>query len=125
MAESLANVIIRREGGILIVAFSRPDVIDQIYIKEASNEIFSAVQKVQRPFVVMDFERVRYLSSGALSLLIALQKLCKERGGAICIANVVEEVAGVFTLTKLPKLIDICRTTKSAIKNLQTAGAVV
>ena len=112
------NIVIRRTRGVTIAAFSRPDVIDMEFISKVADELDDLARTVEPPLLVIDFERVRYLSSAALGMLVSLSELLAERDGEMCIANVVTEVKGVFALTKLPKLIKTYESTREAVGSL-------
>lgn len=112
------NVLVRCTRGVTIAAFSRPDIIDLDYINTVADELDDLARTIDPPLLVIDFERVRYLSSAALGMLLALSEQLTARGGRLCVANVVEEVKGVFTLTKLPKIIETYGTTREAVGHL-------
>lgn len=112
------NLVVQQHERALVIAFSRPDVIDLDYIREVADELHGLVETVEPPFIVIDFERVRYLSSSALGVLVALSERIRERDGEIGIANVSDEILGVFELTKLPRVIRVFRTTAEAIRKL-------
>ena len=112
------NVVVRRTRDVTIAAFTRPDVIDLAYINKVADDLTELASTIDPPLLVVDFEGVRYLSSAALGMLLALSQMLEERGGKICIANVVAEVKGVFAITKLPRLIETYDTTREAVGSL-------
>ena len=115
MAEHGENLIVRRNDDITVVAFARGDIIDAAYIQDIEDEMARLVASVDPPSVVIDFERVRFLTSSALGILVGLRGQLHRRGGRLCIANVVDELLEVFLLTRLTKILDMYGTTEKAV----------
>ncbi len=113
------NLVVQRHGGVLVVSFSRPDVIDLEYIREVADELHVIAESIDPPFVVIDFERVRYLSSSALGVLVSLSEKVRERNGELGVTNVSEEIYGVFELTHMPRLLRMFDSTPEAIRELK------
>ena len=83
-------IVVRRAGGAAIVKFTRPDLIDPVYIRAAGDEIFALIKNVAQPRVVIDFDGIRYLSSATLSVLRALHEVIRKSGGRLAISAVHE-----------------------------------
>ncbi|MCP3905278.1 MAG: STAS domain-containing protein [Planctomycetes bacterium] len=113
----MCNIITRTEGDVTIASFNRADVIDGIYIRDAKAELEGIVSESETPKIVLDFERVRFLSSGALGMLVAIHQRAVARSGALCVANVAAEVYEVFALTNIPSLLSIHATTQEAVRS--------
>jgi anti-anti-sigma factor len=112
------NILARTENDVTVASFNRPDVIDSIYIKDAKAELEALVAEMDVPKLVIDFERVRFLSSAALGMLVAINELATDRGGTLCVANVASEVYEVFVLTNIPAVLKIHATVKEAVRSL-------
>jgi anti-sigma B factor antagonist len=121
MAQRCQHVVTRREDDVLIVAFARPQVLDPDYIDLVRDELLRVMAQADPPMVVIDFECVHFLSSSAVGLILRLDHEAKQRGGALCIANVRREVFEVFRLTKLDSLIRACETTDAAVRSVREA----
>jgi anti-anti-sigma factor len=105
--------------GVHVISFSRPDVLDAAYIQRLGDDIYHHLKDISSPRVVIDLDNVRFLSSAALSMLIALKTVVDKQNGKICIANVRDEILKVFKLTKLNKMLKIHDNTEKAIKSVQ------
>jgi len=112
------NILARTEDGVIVASFNRPDVIDSIYITDAAVELKDLVAEMECPKLVIDFDRVRFLSSAALGMLVAINELAADRGGRLCVANVAKEVYEVFVLTNIPSVLSIHATVKEALRSL-------
>jgi len=58
--------------------------------------------------VIVDFKDVPYIDSSGLATLIELLQRLKKIGGNLRICNLDEKVKGIFEVTRLYKLFDIC-----------------
>jgi anti-sigma B factor antagonist len=106
-------------GGVHIIEFSRSDVLDAQYIEQLGDEIYRHLKPVEQPRVVVDLHNVRFLSSSALGMLVALRKVVVERkGGKMGIANVAPEIRQVFKMTKLHKVLNLQDTTEKAVRSV-------
>ena len=109
---------IRMRSGADVVEFNRPDVIDAAEIKRAGDEIYHYLKGKDTLKVVLDFHRVRHLSSAMLGMIVALHKVIKQRDGQLRIAHISDDIHKVFELTKLHKLLTIAKSTDDAIASL-------
>lgn len=55
----------------------------------------------------MDLERLEYVSSAGLRVLLAASKKMKAKGGSMTVRNVNEEVMEVFEITGFNEILDI------------------
>jgi anti-anti-sigma factor len=105
--------------GVQVITFSRPDVLDAAYIQQLGDDIYHHLKDIPSPRVVIDLENVRFLSSAALSMLIALQRVVDKQGGKIGVANVRDDIVKVFKLTKVHKILKIHASTDKAMKSVR------
>ncbi len=118
MITSSDNFLARLRDGVLVVTLTRPDLIDADCIRRIGDEINTNVKQADSPRVVVDFDNVRFLSSSALGMLVALRTALRHRNGNLCICNVTKEVQGVFRITRLRELIPIHLSTEEAVRSL-------
>jgi anti-sigma B factor antagonist len=116
MAQRCQHVVTQRKDDVLVAAFARPQVLDPDYIDLVRDELLRVMSELDPPKIVIDFERVHFLSSCAVGLIVRLDHEAKQRGGALCIANVRREVFEVFRLTKVDTLIRSSETTDAAVR---------
>ena len=70
------------------------------------------------PCVVLDLERLTYVSSWGLSSLVRVHHHYAMRGGRIVFANLHSAVAAILRLTHLDRLFDLYPTVAQALKTL-------
>ena len=57
--------------------------------------------------IVIDLDKVEYMSSSGLRQIIAANKKAKEQGGTLTLINVHDEIMSIFELTRLDKKLSI------------------
>jgi anti-sigma B factor antagonist len=70
------------------------------------------------PCVVLDFERLTYVSSWGLASLVRVHHHYATRGGRIAFANLHTAVATILRLSHLDRLFDLYPTVAKALKAL-------
>ena len=69
--------------------------------------------------VLINFENVRFFSSGAINKLIVLEKRVRARGGEIRLSNMQPEVRDLFSYTNLDSMFDIRGGEAEAIESFE------
>jgi anti-anti-sigma factor len=83
-------------------------ILDQI-----TNLINDGITKI-----VADFEKLRYVNSTGLGILLHFSKTTKEKGGCFKIANVNENVYEIIEIIGATTLLDIFDTVDEAMNSL-------
>jgi anti-sigma B factor antagonist len=65
--------------------------------------------------LIVDMEKVTYLNSTALGVLISAHANFVKRGGKIVLCNLGKSVENLFVITKLTLVFPICQTIQEAI----------
>jgi anti-anti-sigma factor len=68
--------------------------------------------------LVADFEKLRYVNSTGLGILLHFSKMAKEKDGCFKIANVNEHVYEIIEIIGATTLLEIYDNTEEAIKSL-------
>jgi anti-sigma B factor antagonist len=66
--------------------------------------------------LIVNLEKVTYLNSTALGVLISAHANFVKRGGKIILCNVSKSIENIFVITKLTLVFPICATLDEAIK---------
>ena len=69
--------------------------------------------------MLINFENVRFFSSGAINKLIVLEKRVRARGGEIRLSNMQPEVRDLFSYTNLDSMFDIRNGQAEAIQSFE------
>ena len=81
--------------------------LDTATSPELDEEIKPHLDGVQN--MIMDFERVEYVSSGGLRLLLALEQQLEDRGGGMKIIHVNKYIIEVFELMGFMDIVEVVR----------------
>ena len=71
------------------------------------DELFALLGKTVKPDVVLDFQLVKLLSSGALGMLTRVHKRCLDLKLNLRLCNLAPGVGEVFEFTRLDKVLSI------------------
>ena len=115
MSTSASNLAVHTMAGAHVVEFTRAELTDAALIKTIGDDIYHIVRRLDRPKVVVDFQKVERLSSAALGMLIALEKVITRQSGQLRIANVSEDVREIFRITRLDNVLPIRNSTQEAV----------
>jgi anti-anti-sigma factor len=86
------------------------DETDQCY-----REIVAVLDKTKESNVLLNFGKVKYISSTALGMLIRVLKKCKEYKIRLKLCNLTPDNYEVFTLTGMNKVLDIYEDSTQAM----------
>ena len=101
----MAGTVFEKEGTLLTV---RPDGrLDTATSPVLEKEMEQYLDGVQH--IVMDFEKVDYISSGGLRVLLVAEQKMEARGGGVKLIHVNEYIIGVFDLVGFLDVIEVVR----------------
>ena len=69
--------------------------------------------------LVIDMEKVAYLSSSAIGTLVSANGRIRKNGGALYLAGVSPELMGLFELLHLASILQFCASTDEALAKIQ------
>ncbi|MBQ7706660.1 MAG: STAS domain-containing protein [Lachnospiraceae bacterium] len=91
---------VKNEGEITLKLEGR---VDTITAPELQQAILVAFQKENK--IVLDFEKVEYISSAGLRALLIGEKTAKSKGGSMVITGASDAVKDVFNVTGFLKIL--------------------
>jgi len=115
-------IMVNMMEGVGTVSFSTSQVLDELNVQQLGKELMDLVEKHYIVKMVINFERIKFLSSAVLGKLISLNKrIAKEKGRlAFCCIN--DDIMQVFKITRLDKLIPIYETESQAVSAVSKGG---
>ncbi len=66
--------------------------------------------------ILVDFEKIGFIDSSGLAVLIEMVKCLKEKEGKLVLCSVNKKIRGIFEITKVHNLIDIYDNREAALK---------
>ena len=114
-----ADMTVRHVGAITIVEFLDRRLIDTARIESLGSRVTDRINNANAVKLILNFEKVEYLSSTMLNVLIALDTAVKRKKGKLVLAHLDPELQKVFTLMKLNKVMTICKTIDDAMSAMK------
>jgi anti-sigma B factor antagonist len=94
-------------GNVKIITFTAGQVRDVDNV--IATELEGLTDELGECHLLLDFTNVEYITSVELGTLVSLHKKMKVSGGRLTLFNLNPHVFEVFAVTRLEKLIGICR----------------
>jgi anti-sigma B factor antagonist len=114
-----AEITVRTQGPITIIEFLDRRLIDPAQIERLGQHIHAMVSTSNVPKFILNFEKVEYLSSSALNILISLENVINKKGGKLRLACLHADLQKVFKLMKLTKVMVLCETMDEALQSVK------
>ena len=93
---------------------------DETATDEVARVLFDAVEEDPPIRLLINFDRVAYLNSCMLGVLIRLKKRIKETGGDLKLCSLNHALYEMFLFTEVYKLFEIHQNTQAALENFNT-----
>ncbi len=102
-----SHVVAHTEGDVGVVTLTDVRLTDLNMIEKTGKELTELVEKRYMVKMVLDFTKVKYLSSAALRQLIALKKRLDKEKGEVKLCSIAPEIMTVFKTTQLDRVFQI------------------
>ena len=100
-----------------VVEFRTPSLMDPIILEEIGKELYRLVDEEDRRKLLLDFERVQYLSSQAIGIILTLnKKLIPLKYSKMVLCGVGPKLMELLKITRLDRILTIKPTQHEAIK---------
>jgi len=104
-----------------VVEFRSPSLMDQIILEDIAKELYRLVEAEDRRKLILDFEKVEYLSSQAIGIILNLKKKLDElKNSKLVLCGVGPKLAELLRITRLDKILTIKPTQREAVKHFQS-----
>ncbi len=108
------------EGGVRIVSLEgRMDLANSLKAESKLNDLLAE----GATNIIIDLEKLEFMSSSGLRAIIFLQKKLSERGGKLVLANMSDTVENLFNLTRLYDLFVVRNSLSEALACFKEGGA--
>ena len=94
-------------GDATVVRFTGAKTLDEQTSRAVAVELSALADKMAGRKLVLDFSAVEYLSSGALGVLLTLNKKLRDLGGNLSLINIEPKLYEILEVTKLNKLLNV------------------
>jgi len=100
------QLVIQEIGGVTVANFGGSSILDGTTVDALGRQLFDLIDNQARRKVLLDFTRVKFLSSSMLGVLIRMQKRAGAIGGRVAILGMKPDLHRVFKISRLDKLFD-------------------
>jgi anti-sigma B factor antagonist len=106
----------RQIDGVLVVQLNQSHILDAVTIERMTTGLKELIDSAIEERFLFDFDKVTYLSSNALGMLIGLNRRVIQRKGHVKLSGINNDVMEIFRITKLDTVFDIYKDAPSAIE---------
>ena len=100
-----------------VVEFRTPSLMDPMILEEIGRELYRLVDEEDRRKLVLDFERVQYLSSQAIGIILTLnKKLGALKHSKLVLCGVGPKLMELLKITRLDRILTVKPTQEDAVK---------
>jgi anti-anti-sigma factor len=100
-----------------VVEFKTPSLMDPLVLEEIGREMYRLVDEEDRRQIVLDFERVQYLSSQAIGIILTMnKKLAALKNSRLVLCGVGPKLLDLLKITRLDRILTVKPTQREAVK---------
>ena len=102
-----------------VVEFTSASLMDPIELEQIAQQLYKLVDVDDKRRIILDFEKVQYLSSQAIGILLALQKkLAALKKSSLVLCGVGARLMELLRITRRDRVLTIKPSQKEAIKSI-------
>ena len=110
---------VQQIGEITVVEFTTPSLMDPIELEQIAQQLYKLVDEQDHRRIILDFERVQYLSSQAIGILLGMQKrLAALKKSSLILCGVGARLMELLRITRLDRILTVKPTQMEAIRSL-------
>lgn len=94
-------------GNVTIIRLNGATSLDEPTSCAVGAELYELAEKMAGRKLVLNLVDVTYLASGALAVMLTLNKKLREVGGKLVLVNIDPKLYEVFEITKLNRILEI------------------
>ncbi len=113
------QLTIQSINAVALVTFQDESILDPLQIQDIGDKLRHLVEDEDRQRVILDFHKVKILSSQMLGVLIGLLKRIRGVDGRIVICGMKPELHKVFRITNLDKLFTFYESEGNALRSFE------
>ena len=111
------NFIYTRVDRWTVVEFLTPSLMDPQALESIQTDLVRLVEEEDRRLIVLDFEKVEYVSSQAIGIVIQMnKKLHALPHSRLVLCSVPDKIMDLLKLLRLDRLLTIARSQHEAVK---------
>lgn len=111
------QLIVQEIGGVTIANFGSSSILEGAAVDALGRQLLDLVENQARRKILLDFSRVRFLSSTMLGVLLSMRKQLAAIKGRMAICGLRPELRRVFKVSKLEKLFEFYDKEEQALNS--------
>jgi len=116
---SSPHYIIQEVEKYTVVEFRTPSLMDPMALEQIGSSLYELVDKQDKRLLVLDFEKVQYLSSQAIGIILTLnKKLSALKHTSFVLCGVGPKLMELIKIVRLDKVLKIKPSQREAVKVL-------
>ncbi len=108
--QSKEKINVENGRDVTIVTFEEENILEDQQIRKLERALLPVVRDNQQKKLVLNFVKVKFMSSAFLGLLVKVHKRVIEADGALQLYNLDPKIQKVFEITQLVKIFDIVKS---------------
>lgn len=118
---SAPKIMIQKVRDVTCVDLMESRLTDGQQLEAIGEELYRLVDRMDRKKLIVNFAKVQFLSSAAISILVNLHKKSTAIRGAVVFCGMCKEIKQVFEIMKLTKVLKFAPDEKKAIAMVDKA----
>jgi anti-sigma B factor antagonist len=118
----VSNLRTSENGDVLVVYFNDNKILDESKIQQIHNELNEKLNEIPAGKLLVNFDKVTFMSSAMIGKIILLNKKCKASDIKFKLCSISDNVMEVFKLMRLNKVLDIQKDEATAIASFDKKG---
>ncbi len=100
-----------------VIEFQTPSLMEPGELEKIGTELYRLIEEEDRRRIILDFEKVKYISSQAIGIIMAMRKkMAALKHTKLVLCSVSPALQQLLKITGLDKLLTVKPTQKEAIK---------
>ena len=110
--QSKEKIVVENGTDVTIVTFEEETILEDQQIRKLERALLPVIRDNPDKRLVLNFVKVKFMSSAFLGLLVKVHKRVIEAGGHLQLCNIDGKVRRVFEITQLVDVFDIVASDK-------------
>jgi anti-anti-sigma factor len=108
---------VRQDKGYSVVEFQTESLMNPLELERVGQGLYRLVDEGHATRVLLDFTKVKYLSSQAVGIILTLnKKMSQFKGGALVLCGVGPQLLQLLKITRLDQILRIVNTQAEGLK---------
>lgn len=109
---------ISQQNDVAVVSFRTSRILDQSNVQQLGEELDGLINDHGFTKIVLNFNKIHYMSSAVMGKLVGLQKKVQSHNGELRLCNISPSIYEIFEIMRFNELFDICETEDDAVIEL-------